>query len=81
MDEINDDVVFGVQLKYDTQMTSKKIIEALKERDQILENIGKLFTEIDMVKHRLDATEEYEQEPIKMYLDGLIKAKSILTAE
>ena len=76
-----DFVVFRVHCKYDTQATADEIIEKLKRLEQLEYRMTDIQAEMLRTDILIDSTEEYYQEPLKTYLDGLNKAWSILNGK
>ena len=76
-----DFVVFRVHCKYDTQATADEIIEKLKRLEQLEYRMTDIQAEMLRTEILIDSTEEYYQEPLKTYLDGLNKAWGILNGK
>ena len=76
--DLEDWIHYKVQLKYDTQATVQDIVDGLEERDKMKDGIKRLEDEISKQKLILDTLPEYEQAPVKAYMDGLYKALKML---
>lgn len=76
--DVSDWIHYKVKLKYDTQATVNDIVDGLEERDKLKDGIKRLEEEIVKQKLLLDTLPEYEQAPVKAYMDGLYKALQLL---